>query len=96
MKKIRIFSSDCEPIYLIDDNEDKLETYTKNLSKILESNNVVLLHMTSGSVILRPNTVTSIVVNDEIIQPKLKPKSKPIPKKIKKIEKEPENDSTIA
>ena len=99
MKKIRIFSSDCEPIYLIDDNEDNLEVYTKNLSKILESNNIVLLHMTSGSVILRPHTISSIIVNDEISQtksvPVLKPKSKS--KKNKNIEKEPnaENKNDI-
>lgn len=83
MKNIRIFSSDCEPIYLTDDNEDKLEDFTKKLSEILESNNIVLIHMSSGSVILRPSMISAIIVNNVVLQ--TKPKTKP---KIKKNEKE--------
>ena len=92
MKKITIFSSNNDPIYFTDDNDENLEKYIKEISKILESNDIVILHMTSGSVVLRPNIISAIIVNDVLLRKNKK--SKPEPKKELKKEskKEKENE----
>ena len=47
----------------LDDNDDlPVEEYTEKISKILDNNNITIIHATSGSIIVRPNEVTSIVV----------------------------------
>lgn len=65
MKKITIYQENNEPIVL-DDDDDKtdIKEYVKNLSKVLESNNVVRLHLTSRSLVLRPNKISLISVEN--------------------------------
>lgn len=47
----------------LDDYDDlSVEEYTEKISKILDNNNITIIHATSGSIIVRPNEVTSIVV----------------------------------
>lgn len=44
-----------------DDNRSQ-EEYAESISKILDNNNITILHATSGSLIVRPNEVASILV----------------------------------
>jgi len=64
MKRITIFQEGSSPIAIDDSDEQKIEQYTRELSKLLESNNVAILHTTSSSIIIRPNKISSIVVSD--------------------------------
>ena len=65
MKHIVIFSSNIEPISLEDIDSSSIEEYSTKISALLESNNVIILHTTSGSLIVRPNTISSIIVTNK-------------------------------
>ena len=71
MKHITIVQEKTSPVVVTDDGDESLKEYTSKLSSILENNNVTILHTTTGSVILRPNRISSIIVKeieDEIQQ----------------------------
>ena len=62
MKTIKIFSS-CGDIVIKDDNDESIEKYAQDLSELLKSSNVSILHTSSGSIITRPNTISVIAVS---------------------------------
>jgi len=65
MKKIVIFQENVSNIELVDLDDSDLSSYIKKLSAVLELGNISILHTTSSSVVLRPNKVISILVNEE-------------------------------
>lgn len=65
MKKIVIFQENVSNIELVDLDDSDLSSYIKKLSSILELGSISILHTTSTSVVLRPNKVISILVNEE-------------------------------
>lgn len=66
MKQITILQENISPI-IIDDNDDRdIQEYINELSTIVDSNSVVLLHTSSCSLILRPSKLCSIVVKDRV------------------------------
>ncbi len=96
MKKVTIFQDNTTPLTIDDADNSKLEDYTKQISGLLENNNVSILHVSSCSVILRPNKISSIVVSEispannkqDFMQQKqpIKKKPKSSQKKIEKHE----------
>jgi hypothetical protein len=64
MKVIKIFHENAEPIKIEDHDSRNLSEYTKDLSKVLEASNVTILETSSGSVIIRPSRVCSIIVSE--------------------------------
>lgn len=64
MKHITIVQDKSSPVIVTDDDDESLKEYTTKLSSILENNNVTILHTTTGSVILRPNRISSIIVQE--------------------------------
>ena len=55
---------DSENVTVLDDDDKDLQEYTKELSSLLKSGNVTILETTTGSLILRPNKITSILVKE--------------------------------
>lgn len=64
MKLIKIIHEGADPIEIKDDDGQDLSIYVTNLSKLLEVSNVSILETTSGSVIIRPSRICSIVVSE--------------------------------
>jgi len=63
-KQITIIQENVSPI-IIEDNDDRsINEYTTEMSKLLESNSVSIIHTSSCSVISRPNKITSIIVRE--------------------------------
>ena len=64
MKQITIIQENASPL-VVDDSDDRdLNEYTAEMAKLLETNNVSIIHTSSCSVITRPNKVTSIIVRE--------------------------------
>ncbi len=63
-KQITIIQENTAPIMLEDNDGRSVDEYVTELSKLLESNNVSIIHTSSCSVITRPNKVTSIIVRE--------------------------------
>lgn len=64
MKTIIINLENSNSIVVEDDDNSNIEEYIKNLTKVLESNNISIIHTTTSSIIIRPNKIISVVVND--------------------------------
>jgi len=64
MKLIKIIHENADPIEIKDEDGQDLSLYVTNLSKLLEASNVSILETTSGSVIIRPSRICSIVVSE--------------------------------
>lgn len=62
MKQITILQENVSPLSIDDNDNTDMETYIKSLSSIMESNNIVFLHTSSCSVIIRPHKVISLIV----------------------------------
>lgn len=62
MKRVTIFQENCVPLTIDDNDIRNIEEYTKQLSAILDSNNISLLHTSEGSIAIRPNKISSIKV----------------------------------
>lgn len=62
MKHIVIYQENSSPIAIEDDDSSNIEEFAKSLASLLESNNVSLLHTSQGSLVLRPNKITSVAV----------------------------------
>jgi len=63
-KQITIIQENSSPL-VIDDRDDRdLNEYTAEMAKLLESNNVSIIHTSTCSVITRPSKVTSIIVRE--------------------------------
>ena len=66
MKILNVYQNGSSiPITLIDDDNSNLNEYSKKVSDILESKNVVILSVSSGSLVIRPHTITSILISDD-------------------------------
>lgn len=94
MKRI-VISDENIPTVLFDDDKRSLEEYCVDVEKLFASNNIVTLHCTSGSVVLRPSKITKILV-DHCVQSSSssssEEKNMTIPTKPKPIEKRKEQE----
>jgi hypothetical protein len=63
MKSIQVIT-DSTYFTVFDKDSEELRNYTRNLSNVLESQKVVLLHTTEHSVIIRPSKVLGIIVSE--------------------------------
>jgi hypothetical protein len=63
MRKITIYQ-EGEPIQLLDDSSSTLQQDSKELSKLLHSNNVSVLITNTSALIIRPSKINSILVED--------------------------------
>lgn len=63
-KQITIIQENAAPIIFEDSDDRSINEYTTEMSKLLESNNVSIIHTSSCSVISRPNKITSIIVRE--------------------------------
>ncbi len=66
MKGIYIYgvTNQSGSLYLQDDDDSDITEYTKRLTSLLKSENVVILETTDGNAILKPNKVDAIFVTD--------------------------------
>lgn len=89
MKTLTIRFSNADPIVVEDKDDKAIEEYVSELSKILESNTITILHTSSSSIIIRPNAVIAVIVSDidETIK-ETKSKKRTSLEKKKKIKKE--------
>lgn len=65
MKIIKIFQENNETIELIDNDDTSRVDYTSQLKNLFESNDVVILETSSGSMIIRPHKINSILIVDD-------------------------------
>jgi len=65
MKIIKIFQENNENVELIDNDDTNRVDYTSQLKNLFESNDVIILETSSGSVIIRPHKINSIMVIDD-------------------------------
>lgn len=77
MKIVTIYQDGLEPITIedYDDNRD-IEEYQKELTNIMKSGQIVLLKASSKSVLLRPNKLISIIVEEQNKEVEIKSDSK--------------------
>ena len=66
MKRIVICQVDNVYINVLDNDDSPLQDYTKEISSIMELNNIAILETSQGNVILRPSKILSIQVYDEV------------------------------
>lgn len=72
MKKIKIIF-DCSPSEeLFDEDESTISEYSKSLSSLFVSGNIVILETSSCSLVLRPSKVTGIKVTEDLQQSGIK------------------------
>ena len=79
MKKIEIHQENSDIITLSDEDSTDINSYSNEITKVLESSKVCIIETTSGSIIVRPSKINSIFVT-EILESN--------PKKDNKIKKE--------
>lgn len=66
MKKIiKILQENVEPLIIEDENDEELNEYVLNLSKLLSIGNVTILETSSSSLIIRPHQISSMIVTEE-------------------------------
>lgn len=81
MKKIiKILQENIEPLIIEDENDEDINLYISNLSKLLSIGNVTILETSSSSLIIRPHKIVSIIVTQDNKAPKkskeiIKPKT---------------------
>lgn len=63
-KQITIIQESASPLVIDDSDDRSIKEYTKELSTLLESNNVSIVETSSCSVIIRPHKITSIIVRE--------------------------------
>jgi len=74
MKQITITGTTNQKIFLQDNDSEHIEVYTKKISGMLESKNVIVLHTTSSSIVIRPSDIFAIeVTNIEVPEDPKKP-----------------------
>ena len=65
MKKVKIYQKDIiEPIELDDNDESNLDDYSKQISAIFKSNNIVILKTKSDSLVIRPQSISSVLISN--------------------------------
>jgi len=68
MKSIIVSLKHSDAVELFDADDNDIEEYTTALSKTLDNNNITILHATSGSLIVRPNEISSILITESEIE----------------------------
>jgi len=63
MRKITIYQ-EGEAIRLFDDNSSSIQEASKELTKLMHSNNVSVLVTTASALIIRPSKINSILIED--------------------------------
>jgi len=63
MKEIKILGVNGS-IQLLDDNDDDISVYSKEMLSVFSSPNVVVIETTSGVALVRPNRVDAIVIKE--------------------------------
>jgi len=64
MKKIVICHDETNSLTLIDDDDADINSYSKEISKVLESSKICILETSSGNAILKPSKINSIFVTE--------------------------------
>lgn len=64
MKEIIILQKGISEVVVHDDDKTSLEEYTKEISKLLELGNVVILETSTKNIILRPTNIKSILISE--------------------------------
>jgi len=65
MRKIKIYQRDSQPIELFDNSDIDFNEYCKDLSKIFQVSNVVILKTSEQTFIGRPSQLTGLTVEDD-------------------------------
>ena len=86
MKKITIFQDHTTPLTIEDVDNTSIGEYSRKISNLLQNNNVSILFASSCSVVLRPNKISSIVVEEVELPTQQQKKIKSSPKKIEEHE----------
>ena len=81
MKILKIFQENCVPIEVRDNDDRDLESYIKELSNVVELDNITILHLSNDSLILKPSKILSIIVSEKENIKKVKIKKEPNYKK---------------
>ena len=63
-KEIKILQVDAEPIILNDDDETPVDEYINNLQQVFTSSSISTIHTSSGSALVRPSKLISILVTE--------------------------------
>lgn len=69
MKSIEILYNNGKSFECVDDDDNNLDMYAKELSTLLDKFNITILHTTSSSIVIKPSEITSIKIK-EIIEEK--------------------------
>jgi len=64
MKKIVIYNDESNCLTLIDDDDTDINSYSKEISKVLESSKICILETSSGNAILKPSKINSMFVTE--------------------------------
>lgn len=64
MKIVTIFQDGCDRIVIQDNDDLDLKEYVKKIEEIFKYSVITTLHTSSGSVIIRPKKLLSIMVED--------------------------------
>lgn len=68
MRRITIYQSEASKVELYDDDTSDINEYCKEISKLFQMSNIVVLNTTRSSFIGRPSQLKSIVVSDIVIE----------------------------
>lgn len=64
MKKIIIFQKNNAPLEIFDDEKISNEEYSRKIVNIFNSNVISMIHTSSCSIVVRPNTILSVQIED--------------------------------
>lgn len=93
MKRITIYQTNSMPLTIDDNDNSTLENFSRKLSKLLESSNVSILHTSTGSIVIRPDKISSIYISEIVDDSmEMKIRQQPVEEETKKIE---ENEDII-
>ncbi len=81
MKSIVIYQDGAEKIELFDEDDRDNEGFALELSNALKSSTVSIINTSSGSLIVRPSKINSILVQDQSKATEMIPK--PVKAKVK-------------
>ena len=70
MKRIVIFQEGSNTVELLDDDGSEVPSYAERLKDLLQVGNVSIINTTSGSLVVRPSKITSVLIHDHKEPPK--------------------------
>lgn len=65
MKRLTILFKTASPFVVYDNDDRPSDEYSREISTLLASNSISILHLSSNSVIIRPDEISSIVVEED-------------------------------